>query len=107
MLGTQHRLHHQKQDKSSYPGLARQKIDPTYGEGMTNTLKFQIVRKSATDKLSFEGTLADFIEFAKQNGHEHYDGPFDYPQLNGLLGPMVDGGFVRYEDPETYRLRSL
>ena len=73
---------------------------------MTNTLKFQIVRKSATDKLLFEGELADFIEFAKQNGHEHYDGSFAYPQLMGLLGPMVDGGFVRYEDLSTYHVLS-
>lgn len=71
-----------------------------------NTLKFVIVRNQASHKISFEGTLADFIEFAKQNGHEHYDGSFDYPHLNGLLGPMVDGGFVRYEDYSTYEVLS-
>lgn len=70
--------------------------------------KYVIIKNKGTEKLSFEGVYFDFIEFAAQKGHfqELYVQKEGYSGLTGLLGPMFDGGFIRYEDASTYNLLS-
>ena len=69
--------------------------------------KFEIVRDSGTDKLSFEGTHSDFIEFAARHGYfQDLGWARGRSHLTSLIGPFFDGGMVRYEDESTYALLS-
>lgn len=69
--------------------------------------KFEIVTNNGHDKISFEGTHSEFIEFAARHGYfqtlESFRGR---SRLTKLIGPFIfdSHGIVRYEDAETYTL---